>query len=138
MYEGFDLYAFTDIKETDSFWSVDLVSAGTQHINVVFIYIDRNLTKCLYCICVEQNAVFSGNTSDFFDWLNRSDLVVCKHYRNQDSLRCDCLFQFVQTYDTILIYVKICDLCTSFFFEVFTCMKNSMMLNLCCNNVISF
>ena len=29
-----DLYAFTDIQETDSFRSVQLVSAGAQHINV--------------------------------------------------------------------------------------------------------
>ena len=138
MYEGFDLDTFTNIKEADSFRSINLVSTGAQHINVVFIHIDRYLAKCLNCICMEQDAMFFGNTSNFFDWLNGSDLIVCKHYRNKDGFRCDCFFQFIQTDNSILIHIKICDLCSSFFFQIFTCMQNSMMLDLGCNNVITF
>ena len=51
--EGKNLHAFSDIHYADSLWSVDLVAAGTQHINVHLIHIDRNMSKCLYCVRVE-------------------------------------------------------------------------------------
>ena len=45
--------ALANIQETDSFWSVEFMSAGTQHIDMKFINIDRNLTKCLNRIGME-------------------------------------------------------------------------------------
>ncbi len=58
VHEGTDLHAFSDIEESDPFWSVQLVSAGAQHINVTFVYIDRDLPECLHGVCVEQDSVF--------------------------------------------------------------------------------
>ena len=40
----------------------------------------------------ELAAVAFGNLTDFFDRLDRSDLVICKHNRNQDGCRTDCCF----------------------------------------------
>ena len=47
------LQAFANIQETDSFWSVEFMSAGTQHIDMKFIDVDRNLTKRLNRIGME-------------------------------------------------------------------------------------
>ena len=82
--------------------------------------------------------MFSGNTSDFFDWLNRTDLVVCKHNRNQNCLRCDRFLQFIKTDNTILIYIEIGDLCSSFLLKIFTGVQDCMMLDLGCDDMISF
>ena len=38
---------------------------------------------------------------------------------------------------TILINIQICDLCSTFFFQILAGMQDSMMLNLSCDNVIS-
>ena len=86
---------------------------------------------------MEKNSMLSCNHSDFFDGLNRTDLIICKHNGNQDCFRSNGLFQILQTDDSVFIYVKVGDLCSSFF-QVFACMKNSMMLDLCCNYVITF
>ena len=53
VYERTDFHTFSDVEESDSFWSVDLMTAGAEHIDIAFIHIDRDLTECLYGICVE-------------------------------------------------------------------------------------
>ena len=78
-----------------------------------------------------------GDGSDFLDRLDGTDLVVCKHNGDQDGLWCDRFLQFIKADDTVLIYIEVCDLCASFF-EVFTCMKDRMMLDLGCDDVVSF
>ena len=92
MYEGADFHTLSDVKEADSFRSVNLMTAGTEHINIALIHIDRDLAKCLYGICVEQNPIFFCDASNLLDRLDRSDLIVCKHNGNQDRIRTDCLF----------------------------------------------
>ncbi len=91
------------------------MSAGAEHINVALIYIDRDLSESLYCICMEQDAMFMCDLTDFLDWLDGSDLIVCKHNRDQDGLRCDGFLKLIQVTDnSILIYIKICDFASSF------------------------
>ena len=63
------------------------MAAGTQHINIHLIYIDRYLSVCLYRICMEQNAVFFCNRSDLFHRLDRSYLIVGKHDSDQNRIR---------------------------------------------------
>ena len=36
------------------------------------------------------------NSTNLFNWLNRSDLIVGKHNRNQDRIRADSCFQLIQ------------------------------------------
>ncbi len=47
-------------------------------------------------------------------------------------------FQAHPADNTILIYIKICDLCSSLFFKIFAGMKDGMMLDLGCDDVVSF
>ena len=81
--------------------------------------------------------MFSGNAADFFDRLNRTDLVVCKHHRDQDRIRTDCLFQLIQFKYPIFIYINIGNGKSSFF-QIFAGVKDCMMLNFGCDDVVSF
>src|SRR5699024_5755441 len=55
--EGTDLHACADIQKSDALWSVQLMSAGTQHIDVTFIHIDWEMSISLHRICMEQDAM---------------------------------------------------------------------------------
>ena len=80
MDKGTNLYPCADIEESDSLGPVQLVSAGTEHVNVIFIHLDGHMGKCLYRIGVEQNPVFPGNGPDFLDRLNGANLIIGKHH----------------------------------------------------------
>ena len=56
------------------------MTAGAEHVDMHIIYINRNVSECLNCICVEQNAMLLCYFSDFLKWLDRSNLVVCRHH----------------------------------------------------------
>ena len=55
--------------------------------------------------CDHTYNVFSGDFTDFLDWLDRSDLIICKHHRNKDRIRTNCFFQFIKLYDTVLVHI---------------------------------
>ena len=138
MYEGADLNALTDIEEADSLRSVDLMSAGAEHIDIELIYIDRDLAECLNSICMEQDSMLMCDLSDLFQRLKSTNLIVCSHNRDQDGLRCDGFLKFIQVNETVLIHIQICDLRTALFFKVFAGMKDCMMLDLCCDDMVTF
>ena len=85
---------------------------------------------------MEKYSMFMCNLSDFFDWLNTSDLIVCKHYADQNCIRTDRCFNSFRTDNTILIYIQISHFISSLL-EIFSCMKDCMMFNLCCNDMFS-
>ena len=84
--------------------------------------------KSLYCICMEQNTMLSCDCSDFLQWLNRTDFIVCCHNRNQNRIRTDSCLQLVQLYFTIFIYIDIGNF-ISLFLQPLRSMQNRMMLN---------
>lgn len=43
----------SDVEESDSFRSIEFVTAGTQHVDMQLIHLNRDLAKCLYRIGVE-------------------------------------------------------------------------------------
>ena len=95
MDEGTDLHTGADVKETDSLRSVDLVAAGTHHVDVKIIYVDRHMSVCLNRVGVEQNAMLLRDLANLFDRLDGSDLVICKHHGNENGSRADSLLQLI-------------------------------------------
>ena len=91
MDKGTDLYGVTDIKETDTFRSVQLMSACTQKVNVHVLNINRNMSVGLHGIRMEQNMMFLRNLSHLFDRLDGSDFIIGRHHRNQNGIRADSL-----------------------------------------------
>ena len=138
VYEGADLNALTNIEEADSLRSVDLMSAGAEHIDIELIYIDRDLSECLNSVCMEQDSMLTCNLSDLFQRLKSTDLVIGCHNRNQDGLRCDRFLKLIQIDETVLINIKICDLRSALFLQILAGMENGMMLYFCCNDMVPF
>ena len=56
-YDGFKLHMAVNIKEANSFRSVDLVSADREHINIHPFRINSGLAKPLHGIHMEQNVL---------------------------------------------------------------------------------
>ena len=137
MNEGTDLHTLADVEESDALRAVQLVSAGAEHVDVILVYIDRQLAVCLHGIGVEQNAMLLCDLSDLFDRLNRSDLIVCKHHRNQDRIRADRSFQLVDLYLAVLIDINIGNLIAPLL-EIFARMQDRMVLDLCRDDMLSF
>ena len=65
------------------------MTADTEHINMVLVYIDRHMGISLNRIRMENDPVLFCDLSDLFDRLNGSDLVVSKHNGDQDGIRTD-------------------------------------------------
>ena len=136
VYKGLDLHTFANIEETDSFRSMQLVSAGTEHVNMQFIHIDGHLSKSLHRIGVEQNSMFMGNLTNLPDGLDGTDLIIGKHYRYQNGIRADRVFQILQFDHTKFIDIQISDLISPLF-QIFTGVQNRVMLNLGSNDMFS-
>ena len=49
-----------------------------KHINMAFIHIDWHMSICLYRICMEENLMLLRDLANLLDWLDASDLVICK------------------------------------------------------------
>ena len=134
--KGADLYALADIQKADSFWSVQLMAAGAEHIDSQLIHVDRKLAKRLNGVCVEQNAVLLRQPADLLYRLDRSDLIVGKHHGDQDRVRPDGLFQLRELYDAPLVHIQIRHL-IPVLFQILAGMKYRVMLDFACYNVFS-
>ena len=129
--------AFADVDGTDAFGSTQLMTAHGKQVNVHAVHINRHVTNCLYGVCMEQDAMFSGNFTDFPDKLDRTDLIIGKHYGDQNRFRANGLFHFFRRYTPKLVHSQISHL-YAFLFQIFCGMQNSMMFNFCCNDMFLF
>jgi hypothetical protein len=58
------------------------VSAKRHHVRAKHLYIQKQISRGLDSICMEQNILFFANFSDFFNWVDRTDLIVGVHHRD--------------------------------------------------------
>src|SRR5665213_1171134 len=85
----------TDVNCTDPLGSVNFVRAHREQIDTIAIDINRNFANGLDSVAMEYDALFLGDTTDFGHRMNRADLVVGIHQRDQNGLvgnrRADCV-----------------------------------------------
>ena len=112
------------------------MTAGTEHVNMHLIYIDRNLRIRLYRIGVEQYTVLLRDLTDLGDGLDGTDLVIGKHHADQNGIGADGCFQLVQADQSVSVHIQIGDLKASLL-QILTGMENGMMLDLRGNNMFS-
>ena len=84
-----------------------LVSAGTQQINIVLLDRNRNMSKSLYRICVEQYPVFVGNRSQFPNRLYRTNLIIYMHHGYKDRVFTHRLCQCFHRDPSLRVYREI-------------------------------
>src|ERR1044072_5329752 len=82
----------TNVKRPDAFRRIQLVRGHRQQIATDFINIQTQSAYGLHCIGVEPEIFVSRYPSitheraDLSDWLNRPNLVIRHHDRDQDCV----------------------------------------------------
>ena len=92
------------------------------------------MSNCLYSICVEIDPFFFTDSTDFSNWLDASNLIICIHDCYKTGIRANGCRNFFRLNDTIFMDIQICYFVT-FFFQFLQCMKYGMMLKRCGNNM---
>ena len=113
------------------------MTAGAQHIDIVFVHIDRDLPEGLYGVGVEQDVMFMRDPSDLPDRFDRPDLVVGCHDGNEDRFRRDRFFDRFRIDKTVFVDVEIGDLRAALF-EILAGVQHGMMLDLRGDDMVPF
>ena len=77
-----------------------------EKVDIVLLYVDRDMGDCLYCICVEQYIFLAADPADFPDGLDGTDFVICKHNGNQACILTDRGFDLFGKNETVFMDVK--------------------------------
>src|SRR5213078_2474899 len=68
--------AAADVQSANSLWSVNLVAADGQHVDVVLLNVDRNLAHRLHAVHGKEDPVFLSDSADFRDRVDHPNFVV--------------------------------------------------------------
>src|SRR5215510_658337 len=82
--------ALANIKSANALRRIELMAGQRQQIHTKLINAHRDHACRLRRIGVAENAVFTRNTSNLGDRLQRPDLIVGVHYRNKYGARRQC------------------------------------------------
>ena len=96
--------------------------------------VNWNLACRLYTVGMEVDVCFSGNLADFVNRLDRSNLIIGVHDRDQDRILPDCFSNICGIHQTVVRYRQPRNF-VSLLFEVLAGMQNRMMLDLRRNDV---
>ena len=78
-----------NVKRADSLGTVKLVGGDRGQVNVVLNHVERNLANRLHRVGVEQHAALVTDRANLADGLQRANLVVGGHDRDQNGLVID-------------------------------------------------
>src|SRR5262249_55023242 len=99
--------ASANVQGADALGAIYFVCGERKEIDAKHIYIDRDFAGGLYCVCVEANISFSGDSPDFSERLNRAELVVGVHDADQNGLRANCGANGGRIHKTTAVHRKI-------------------------------
>src|SRR5262245_31967887 len=117
----------TDVQCADSLRGVYLVARKTQQVDPHFLDVDGDLADRLHRVGVEQDGLFLAEFADRLDWLQRADLVVRRHDRNEDRLVRHRVANLIGGYLTESIDGQIRDL-AAFLFEALARVEDRLVL----------
>ena len=75
--------AAADVQHTDPFGSIDFVAGDAEKIDRAGLHVERHLADGLGGVGVEDDAAFVAQPADLGDRVDRADLVVGGHDRDQ-------------------------------------------------------
>ena len=84
------------VESAAALGAVNLVRGERNHVQIVFLHVDRNFSGRLHAVGMEQDALFLGNLADFLDGLDHADFVVGVHDGDQNRFRGDGAAQVVK------------------------------------------
>ena len=122
------LHAFANVEEPHTLRAVELVRADRQQIDVHLFDIQRNVTKRLHRIRVEDHAVTLADLANGLQRLNRADLVVRRHDGDEHGIRADGRFHGLRRNHTVRVHGQNGNV-ESFAFQRLGAVQNRVMLN---------
>ena len=125
---------FSHIQSPDTFRTVKFVRRKRQHINILLLYIDVQMSCRLNRISMEYYAFCSANFADFLYRLNRADFIVDIHHSNKASVFTNGLLHLFGQDKTVFVNIKK-RYFKSFIFQFLQGMQNCVMLECGRNNV---
>ena len=133
-----DLHSVSNIKESNSFWSMQLMSADREHINAKFFRINTVLSIGLDCIHMPECLwiFFFDDLPDLFDRLQSPDLIIDIHGGHQDRIFPDRIGKLLKIYSSIAVYRYVTDL-KSLLLKIDHRLDHGSMFDRRCNNVFS-
>src|SRR4029078_8531002 len=78
--------ASADVERADALRAVHLVRGDARKVDVHLLYVERHLADALNRVGVEEDPARPGDLADLLDRLDRPDLVVREHDRDEDRL----------------------------------------------------
>src|SRR5438067_9906644 len=76
----------THVDGAYAFWSINFMCAQREQIDPVSIYVHRDLADCLHRVAMKNDPLILGQPPDLGDGMNRADLVIGIHDRDQHRL----------------------------------------------------
>ena len=126
---------FADIWWPRSFRAAELMPAGRKQVDMALLHINGKLPVNLDGIRMKKNVMSGRNLTNFPDRLDRSDLIVSIHDRNQNRVRPYGPFQLFYTYQAVRIHIQISDF-RPLSFQILATVQNRMMLDAGSNDVL--
>jgi hypothetical protein len=96
------------IQHADSFWSIKFVRSQREQIHVQFVHVERERSCGLHGVGMERHAARAADRAQLSQRLDRADLIVCIHDRDQHRIRADGCAQVVGGDHTIAIHRQYC------------------------------
>ena len=109
---------------------MEFVGADRDKVGVELMNVCKRLfAKPLDGVGVEDCALLTAKCTQLTHWLDRTDLVVGGHDRDEDGVRAQCLLQCCHTDSAFAVHREPCDLKTFFFRQILEALKCGMVLN---------
>ena len=122
------------IQQTHALRTVELVRREGEHINVLRLHVDVQMSRRLHGVGVEQHALFLADRADLGDGEDRADLIVRVHDGDKAGILADGVRHLLRRDRADRTDVQKLDL-KAFFFELFQRMQHRVMLKRCGNDV---
>jgi hypothetical protein len=103
------LKASPDIKRTDAFRGVELVTGDRQHIDAEFVHLGWDFSDRLRCVGMKADSMLPRDRADFRERLDGTDFVVGVHDADQQRLWRNGAAHILRIDQACSIHRKVCD-----------------------------
>ena len=119
--------ALPAVERANALGAMELMAGQAQHIDILFLHIDVQVTNGLNGIGVEGHPGLLADSTDLSDGQDRADLVVGVHGGHQAGVRPDGILHLLGGDVVALLHIQKLDL-EAFLLQLFQGVQHGMML----------
>ena len=120
--------AAAKVKSANAFGGVQFVARKRKKIEAALVHVDGNFPRGLHGISMEIDIGFFGDATDFFEGLNRAELVVSVHDGDEHGFLANRAVQILEIDQAVLVHVKISNI-HALLFQSLASVKNGFVLD---------